>query len=63
MKPGITPVLNSAWWKTNKGTTVSAAPLEGALKKYETAKRARAELIAEILREYERHGDDAVPEP
>ena len=26
-------------------------------KKYEKANRTRAELIAEILREYERHGD------
>jgi predicted transcriptional regulator len=26
-------------------------------KKYENANRTRAELIAEILREYERHGD------
>jgi hypothetical protein len=26
-------------------------------KKYETANRMKAELVAEILREYERHGD------
>jgi hypothetical protein len=26
-------------------------------KKYETGNRSRAELMAEILREYERHGD------
>lgn len=45
MKAGVTPVLNSAWWKANKGTLVTAQPLEGALKKYEAAKAAFTKAI------------------
>jgi len=38
MKPGVTPVLSAAWWKTNKGTLASSNPLETALQKYEKIK-------------------------
>jgi len=45
MKPGITPVLSSSWWTANKGKTVPANPLEGALKAYEAAKAAFEKTI------------------
>jgi hypothetical protein len=38
MKAGVTPMVSSAWWKSNKGMTVKGAVLEGALKVYESAR-------------------------